>query len=106
MNAVVSVQVVSELSGVLYRIGIKDTTKYVDALLSYRMTVIPITSEIIRLAASCSKDWDILPYDGIHIATAMAEGVEIILSADKELDKVKAIKRLDPLSYKRFIRKV
>lgn len=100
IDAVVSVQVISELSGVLYRIfKVKDITKYVDATLSYPMRVISVTSEIVRVAACYSRDWDILPYDGIHIATAISERVEAILTADKELRKVKAIKSLDPLLY-------
>ena len=102
LEAIISVQVVSEVSGVLYRsFGVKDTTKYVDTILSYPIQVIPVSTEIIRMAAVYSRDWNILPYDGIHTATAMSENAEAILSADKGLDKVKPLRRLDPLSYKR-----
>ena len=105
LEAIISVQVVSEVSGVLYRsFGVRDTTKYVDAVLSYPIKVITVSTEIIRMAAAHSRDWGILPYDGIHTATAMMENAEAILSADKGLDKVKSIKRLDPLAYKNSYR--
>ena len=63
MEAVISIQVVAEVSGVLYRqYTVRDTTTYVDAVLSYRMKIIPVTSDIVRSAAIFSKDYRILPY--------------------------------------------
>jgi predicted nucleic acid-binding protein len=101
MEAVISIQVVAEVSGVLYRqYMVRDTTTYVDAVLSYRMKIIPVTSDIVRSAAVFSKDYRILPYDGIHVATAKEHSCDAILSADKELDKQKLVVRVDPLGYK------
>jgi predicted nucleic acid-binding protein len=51
------------------------------------------------MAAQLSKDFKILPYDGIHVATAVNLGVAEIISADAELDKAKVITRIDPLDY-------
>lgn len=59
-----------------------------------------MTAEIVRLASEYSRDYHILPYDGVHVATAVALQVEEIASADKELDRVKKlVKRIDPLDY-------
>ncbi len=97
----VSAHVVAEISGVLYRTyAIRDTTRHVNAVLSYRMEIIPVTSEIVRFAAELSRDYKILPYDGIHIATAREANCDMIISADKELDKQNIVKRVDPLDYK------
>ncbi len=41
-----------------------------------------------------------LHYDGIHIATAREANCDMIISADKELDKQNIVKRVDPLDYK------
>lgn len=65
------------------------------------MEAIPVTTEIVRMSAAYSRDYNILPYDGIHVATAISLNVETILSADKEFEKVKILKRMDPLSYER-----
>jgi len=78
----------------------KDTTKYVDAVLSYRMEIIPVTYEIVRSAAELSKEFKILPYDCIHLATARDANCDTILSADRELDKQRVLRRVDPLGYK------
>ena len=101
MEAVISIQVVAEVSGVLFRqFAVRDTTRYVDAIFSYRMKILPVTSDIVRSAAILSKDYRILPYDGIHVATAKEHSCDAILSADKELDKQNLLDRLDPLDYK------
>jgi predicted nucleic acid-binding protein len=71
-------------------------------MLSYRLTVQPVTAAIVRSAAEYSRDFHILPYDGIHVATAVGLKVDKIASADRELDKVKKlITRMDPLDYVR-----
>jgi predicted nucleic acid-binding protein len=101
VDAVISIQVVAEVSGVLYRqYAVRDTTKYVDAVLSYRMKIVPVTSDIVRSAAIFSRDYGILPYDGIHLATAKELECNAILSADKELDKQSRVERMDPVDYR------
>jgi predicted nucleic acid-binding protein len=89
------------VAGVLYRqFGMRDTTKHVAGMLSYRLRVHPVTAEVVRLAAEYSRDFRILPYYGIHVATAVDLKVDEIASADRELDRVKKlIKRMDPLQY-------
>ena len=102
LDALISVQVVSEVAGVLYRsYGVKDTTGHVDAILSYRMEIVPVTAEVIRVGAKYAKEFSISPYDAIHVATAALSGITTILSADKELNKLSAFERLDPLSYRK-----
>jgi predicted nucleic acid-binding protein len=102
LAAVISVQVVAEAAGVLHRqFKLRDTTRHVEGILSYRLKVQPVTSEVVRLAAQFSKDFHILPYDGIHVAAAVSLGVEEVIPADKELDKAKVVTRIDPLEYAR-----
>jgi len=100
LEAVISVQVLSEVAGVLYQqYSIKDPTKHVAAILSYPMEIVDVTPDIVVRATEYSRDYGILPYDGIHIASALSSLVTEILSADKELDKVGVIKRVDPLEF-------
>ncbi len=102
IEAVISTQVLAEVAGVLYgQFGVRDTTRYVAGILSYRLRVRPVTSEVIRLAAEHSRDYQILPYDAIHVVTALGSKVDEMISADKEMDRVKRlVKRRDPLDYK------
>ena len=100
LEAVISVQVLSEVANVLYqRFGIRDTVNHVGAILSYPLKVIDLTPDIVVRAAECSRDYGILPHDGIHVASALSSFATEILSADKELDKVGIIKRIDPLEF-------
>ena len=64
------------------------------------MEVFPVTQEIVRSAAVLARDFSVLPYDGVHIATAKEAKCDRIISADKEFDRVNVLKRLDPLDYK------
>ena len=100
LEAVVSVQVLSEVAGVLYQqYHVKDPTKHVAAILSYPMKFVDVTPDIVLKVVEYSRDYGILPYDGIHVASALSSFITEILSADKELDKVGVIERIDPLEF-------
>lgn len=100
LEAIISVQVLSEVAGVLYQqYRVKDPTEHVVAVLSYPMKIVDVTPDIVLRAVEYSRDYGILPYDGIHVASAVSSLATEILSADKELDKVDIIKRLDPLEF-------
>ncbi len=101
LRGAISTQILSEISGVLFKcFGIRDTTAHLDAVLSYPLEIILVTPDLIRLGAEYSRDYGISPYDSIHIAVAIRYA-DNILSADKELDKVPFVKRVDPLKYGR-----
>jgi predicted nucleic acid-binding protein len=100
LKAAISVQVLSEVAGVLHQqFGVKDTVEHIVAIISYPLEVIDLTPDIVVRGAEYSRDYGILPYDGIHVATALNQMIKKILSADKELDKVPFIERVDPLDY-------
>lgn len=100
LEAVISVQVLSEVAGVLYQqYRVKNPTKHVAAILSYPMRIVNVTPDIVLRAAEYSRDYGILSYDGIHVASAASSLVTDVLSADRELDKVGIIKRVDPLKF-------
>mgnify|MGYP001087336850 CR=1 FL=1 len=100
LKAVISTQVIAELAGVLYsQYGVRDTTGYIDAVLSYPLDIYLVYPDTIRAACEYARSYRILPYDGIHIALAVEHGLKKVLSADKELDKIDFIERIDPLEY-------
>ena len=100
IEAVISTLVLIEIVGVLWRdYKIKDTTNHVDALLSYDMDIAIVTPDIIRTAAEYARDYNIWPYDAIHVAVSTHRKITKMISADKELDKIDLIQRVDPLEY-------
>jgi predicted nucleic acid-binding protein len=42
------------------------------------------------------------PADAIHVATALAHGIETVISADSDFDAVAGIERVDPLDAARL----
>ena len=101
LNAAISTQVLSEIVGVLYsKYKVKDTTSQLNAVLSYPIAIYLVHPDVIRAASEYARDYNITPYDGIHIALAVEYNVRDIISADKELDKVELIRRIDPTELK------
>ena len=54
-------------------------------------------STVLR-AQELMEKYEIKPRDAIHAATALENDIEIIVSYDKDFDKLEEIKRLDPRS--------
>ena len=101
LRTAISTQVLSEIAGVLYsKYKVKDTTSQLNAVLSYPIEIYLVHPDVIRVAAEYARDYGITPYDGIHIALAVEYNVRDMISADKELDKVELIRRIDPTELK------
>ena len=67
----------------------------VDAILSLPITWFDLDFVVIRRAAEYT--YNIVGIDYFHIASMELHSIGDIVSADKELDKVPFVKRLDPL---------
>lgn len=72
-----------------------DIAKNVDAVLSLPIVWFDLNFFTIKRASS--YDFSVSGVDYIHIATMELNDVKEVISADKELDKVDFIKRIDPL---------
>ncbi|MFX1519003.1 MAG: type II toxin-antitoxin system VapC family toxin [Promethearchaeota archaeon] len=71
--------------------------KNIDAVLSLPFVWFDLNFFTIKRAAE--YDFNISGVDFVHIASMELNLVQEIISADKELDKVTIIKRIDPLDY-------
>jgi predicted nucleic acid-binding protein len=58
--------------------------------------LLPVTDEVFQLALSLDAP-GIGPNDRVHVATCLGHGIEVMVSADSELDSVSGIRRVDPL---------
>jgi predicted nucleic acid-binding protein len=64
------------------------------ALLNFpNIEIIPATKELALSALQIIKECRLDPRDAIHAATAIAEKVDCIVSADAHFDRVKGLKR-------------
>ena len=93
------INVITKLNKILRkeRKKILDIKENTEAVLSLPITWIDLDFLIIEKASEYS--FEINGVDYIHIASMEVNSITEILSADKDLDKVKLIKRVDPLDY-------
>ena len=74
-----------------------DIRKNVDAILSLPIIWFDLNFPVIKRAAE--YNYKVSGVDYVHIASMELNSVSELISADKEIDKVGTIKRLDPLKY-------
>ena len=68
-----------------------------EALINLRPAIIPITIAEIRAAIRLLQDTPgIAPRDAIHSAVVMEHGLDGIVSADRDVDRIPGLRRYDP----------
>jgi len=88
-----------EVANALRKYGLaKEVTAEVRAIFSLGMEVYHLDATDVREAAEIFVEANIGPYDCAHAAIMRRNGLKEIISADKEFDKIKWLKRLDPRS--------
>ena len=100
LKAVASTLVVLEVANSLKKYRLADAVKdEIDAICSLGMMLSAVDDIVIRWAGDIYQKVGISPYDCVHAATMRKLGVTEILSADKDFDKIPAIRRIDPKNY-------
>ena len=76
--------------------GVKycDTIEFLDEIVLKYLTVLPITIKEYEKAKEIMRKYLVKPSDAFHIAVMLNNSINVILSEDKELDKVAEIKRI------------
>lgn len=76
--------------------GVKycDTIEFLDEIVLKYLTVLPITIKEYERAKEIMRKYSVKPSDAFHIAVMLNNSINVILSEDKELDKVAEIKRI------------
>ena len=88
-----------EVANALRKYGRPDeVTDEVRAIFSLGIDVYPLEPSDVREAAEIYLEAKISPYDCAHAAIMRRNGLSTIISADKEFDRVKWLKRVDPKS--------
>ena len=60
------------------------------------LKLLNVKRSVVLRAQKLMEKYGIKPRDAIHAATALENGVETIVSYDRDFDKLEEIKRLDP----------
>lgn len=58
--------------------------------------LLPVTDEAFKTALSLSAP-DLGPNDRLHVGTCSTHGIDVIVSADRGFDGIRALRRVDPL---------
>ena len=100
VEAVTSVLVVVEVANALRKYGLgKEAKEVADAIFSLDVPVYGVDVSDVRVAMGFFDEFGISPYDCVHLSVMKRVGALNVISADRDFDKVKWIKRLDPKSY-------
>ena len=101
IDAVTSALTPIEVANALRKYGLdrEDVKNTIDAILSLKIQVYEFDQIDVMEAIEVSKEFDVSPYDAVHVVTMKKAGVTSILSADRDFDKVVGIKRIDPKEY-------
>ncbi|MFP3188998.1 MAG: type II toxin-antitoxin system VapC family toxin [Sulfolobaceae archaeon] len=77
-----------------YGVKYYDIIEFLDEIVLKYLTVLPITIKEYERAKEIMRKYSVKPSDAFHIAVMLNNSINVILSEDKELDKVAEIKRI------------
>jgi predicted nucleic acid-binding protein len=97
LAATTSVEVVQELTFVLWRRGLhRQGRELARIVLRLFPAMLPLTRADLELALSVlDRSPSLTPRDAVHVATMRRHGIDTIASADRHFDDVSGIRRID-----------
>ena len=98
VEAVTSALTPIEVANALRKYGVstEEVRKSIDAMLSLVLAIYEFERIDIAESIRISEEFDISPYDAVHIAIMKKADVTRIISADRDFDRVTGIERIDP----------
>ncbi len=98
LNAATSSLVLLEVANSMRKYGLlREVEVEINAILSLPLRLETLEPGDAKRAAELFSTYRIGPYDCGHVAIMERVASKLIVSADKEFDKVKAIRRIDPV---------
>jgi predicted nucleic acid-binding protein len=98
--AATSTLVALEVANALRKFGLsREVRDTVDSIFSLRIQFTSLEQSDLRNAINTFHKYLISPYDCAHLAMMKRLGAQVIISADKDFDKVAEIKRRNPKSF-------
>ena len=96
LRAYISPLILLEVANALRKFHIEQFHIKIKAIVSLPISLIEIETEDILDAIEFADKYDISPYDASHVIAMKKAKIDIIISADKDFDKVDIITRIDP----------
>lgn len=96
-KAYTNVLVIDELlyiSKKKYKIPYKITINFIKKIVEPYVTILPVTEEDLKQAYKILLKHNLKPSNAIHIATMKNNNIKIVVTEDREYDKIPEIKRI------------
>lgn len=77
-----------------YGVPYKVTVEFIESIVLPYTTLVELGEEEYKEAARLVVDYNLKPSDALHIAAMKVNGIETIVSEDKELDRIPWVKRV------------
>lgn len=74
----------------------QDGERLISYIVFLGITILSVTKEDIFYAQQILKDDSVPTRDGIHAAVALRNKIKIIVSFDRDFDKIKDLRRVEP----------
>ena len=100
IDAAISQLILLEVANALRKYQIGDISNRLRAIISLPLRIIDLDRMDVIEGIYLSEVYGISPYDATHVVSMRKSGIRLILSADKDFDRVPGIDRIDPLSFK------
>ncbi len=77
-----------------YGIPYSTSIEFIESIVLPYISVISLGEDEYRLASKLLMEYDLKPSDALHLAAMINNGINTIVSEDRDFDKVKNVKRL------------
>ncbi len=77
-----------------YGIPYDISLKFIESIVLPYVSIINLGEDEYKLAARILVEYNLKPSDSLHLGAMLNNGINLIISEDKEFDRVKEVKRL------------
>ncbi|RLF22351.1 MAG: hypothetical protein DRN15_09335 [Thermoprotei archaeon] len=102
LRAVISSIILLEVANALRKYRVPNIAERIKSILSLPLRVVDVTIDDILRAIELSERRKISPYDALHITIMDRERVRMIISADKDFDRIDWVTRIDPKGFQKL----
>ena len=102
IEAFISPLILLEVANSLRKFRVSSIRDRIRAIISLPIHVVDLNRLDIYEGVELAERYNLSPYDATHVVVASRIGVQYILSADKDFDKVAEVNRIDPLVYNKM----
>ncbi|MCD6491909.1 MAG: type II toxin-antitoxin system VapC family toxin [Candidatus Njordarchaeia archaeon] len=99
ITATITSIILLEVANALRKYRVQSIEMKIKSIVSLPIKIFDVNTVTIREAIKLSEQYKISPYDATHAVICIRNGINTVISADKEFDKIKELERIDPLDF-------